>query len=62
MNLSFETQLLLVLLIGIIAQATGVDLANNTNILLLLLLALAAFNQNSAQTNCLRCCNQSTYV
>ena len=39
--MNFSQDILLVMLIGIIASASGTDLATNTNILLLLLLALA---------------------
>lgn len=38
--------ILFAILISIIAQATNTDLANNTSILLLLLLSLGAYNQN----------------
>lgn len=63
MNLSFQTQLLFVLLLGIIAQATGIDLANNTNFLLLLLLALGAYNNVNASSNCRNvCCGQQSYI
>ncbi len=43
--------ILLVLLIGIVAAAANVDLANNATILLVLLLALVAYNKAS-QENC----------
>ena len=39
--MNFSQDILLVMLIGIIASASGTDLATNTNILLLLWLALA---------------------
>ena len=58
--MNFTQNILLVLLIGIIAQATDTDLANNTNILLLLLLILGAYNQNTTSTergNCTSTCN-----
>lgn len=44
--------ILFAILIAIIAQATNTDLANNTTILLLLLLALGAYNQNPNSNNC----------
>ena len=40
--------ILFAILISIIAQATNTDLANNTSILLLLLLALGAYGQNNS--------------
>lgn len=49
--------ILFAILISIIAQATNTDLANNTSILLLLLLALGAYNQNNS-SGCNSCgCN-----
>lgn len=43
--------ILFAILIAIIAQATNTDLANNTTFLLLLLLALGAYGQNSNNHN-----------
>lgn len=43
MNLGFAV--LLILLIGIIASAAKVDIANNTTILLILLFALVAYSK-----------------
>ena len=53
--MNFSQDVLLVLLISIIAGATNTDLANNTNILLILLLALAGNNgfNNCPQNNCM---------
>lgn len=50
--MNFSQDILLVLLIAIFAQSTNTELANNTNFLLLLLLALAGFNNFGS---C--CCN-----
>ena len=55
MNTAFY--ILFAILISIIAQATNTNLANNSTFLLLLLLALGAYNQNSDRNNC-RCFNQ----
>lgn len=44
--------ILFAILISIIAQATNTDLANNTSILLLLLLALGAYGQNGNNSSC----------
>lgn len=49
-------EILLIIGLAILAQATNIDLANNTMILLILLLALMA-NSNT-NNNC--CCNRST--
>lgn len=59
MNLPIE--LLVVLGLAVLAQAANVDLANNTIILLVLLIALGAYNTN---TNCNACsaCNQRSYL
>ncbi len=46
--------ILFAILISIIAQATNINLANNTSILLLLLLALGAYGNNN-NNNCNRC-------
>ena len=53
--------ILFAILISIIAQATNTDLANNTSILLLLLLALGAYGQNRNNScGCSSCgCNSS---
>lgn len=50
MNLSIL--ILLIIGLGILAQATNTDLANNTNFLLLLFLVLALFSSNNNQ-----CCS-----
>ena len=42
-----QTGILLALLISVIASATNTELSNNTNFLLLLLLALGAYNRGS---------------
>lgn len=42
-----QTGILLALLISVIASATNTELSNNTNFLLLLLLALGAYNRTS---------------
>lgn len=47
---NFTSEVLLVLLIGVIASATNTDLATNTNILLLILLFLSSTSSGS-------CCN-----
>ena len=49
-----QTGILLALLISVIASATNTELSNNTNFLLLLLLALGAYNRSS----CCGSCNQ----
>lgn len=46
--------ILIAIIISIIAQATNTNLANNTSILLILLLALGAY-QNRDRNHC--CCN-----
>ncbi len=56
--MNFSQDILLVLLIGIIASATGTDLATNTNILLLLLLTLAG-NSNNITNGC--CCQNRLF-
>ena len=43
-----QTGILLALLISVIASATNTELSNNTNFLLLLLLALGAYNTNGS--------------
>jgi len=45
--MNFQLTLLIVLAIAILAQATNIDLANNTTFLLLLLLALGAYGFSS---------------
>ncbi len=50
MNTAFY--ILFAILISIIAQATNTNLANNSTFLLLLLLALGAYNQNGDRNNC----------
>ena len=52
MNTAFY--ILFAILISIIAQATNTNLANNSTFLLLLLLALGAYNQYNDRNNC--CC------
>ena len=57
--MTFSQDILLVLLIGVIAQATNTELATNTNFLLLLLLALGAYRTNnfsSRSGNCTSNC------
>ena len=56
--MNFSQDILLVMLIGILASATGTDLATNTNILLLLLLTLAG-NTNNNFGNC--CCQNRLF-
>lgn len=51
--MNFSQDILLVLLISILASSTGTDLANNSTILLILLLALSANNgQNYPNCGC----------
>ena len=47
-----QTSILLALLISVLASATNTELSNNTNFLLLLLLALGAYGNNRNS-----CCN-----
>ncbi len=52
--MSFSLTLLIIIALGILAQATGIDLANNTTFLLLLLLSLGAYgftNHNCCSNN-----------
>ena len=58
MNTSSQA-ILFALLISVIASATNTELANNTNFLLLMLLALIGNdNQNQFQNNCChQCCS-----
>ncbi len=51
MNIS-ALYILFAILIAIIAQATNTSLVSNTTFLLLLLLALGAYNQNCNRQNC----------
>ena len=54
--MTFSQDILIVLLIGVIAQATNTELATNTNFLLLLLLALGAYRTgNSSSSNSGNC-------
>lgn len=54
--MTFSQDILIVLLIGVIAQATNTELATNTNFLLLLLLALGAYRTgNSSSLNSGNC-------
>lgn len=53
--MTFTQDALLVLLIGLLANATNTDLATNTGFLFLLLLILLG---NSSGNNC--CCNPTT--
>lgn len=59
--MNFPIELLVVLGLAVLAQAANIDLANNTVILLVLLIALGAYNTN---TNCNTCttCNQRSYL
>ncbi|MBQ9796038.1 MAG: hypothetical protein IJW36_03695 [Clostridia bacterium] len=60
--------ILFAILIAIIAQATNTNLVSNTTFLLLLLLALGAYNQNGSSCNRCNCnrCNvfgqQSSFI
>lgn len=49
--MTFSQDILIVLLIGVIAQATNTELATNTNFLLLLLLALGAYRSGSSTSS-----------
>ena len=49
--MTFSQDILIVLLIGVIAQATNTELATNTNFLLLLLLALGAYRSGSSSSS-----------
>ena len=51
---NFTEEILLLIILGVFANANNVDLANNTSILLIL--ALILFNSNH-NNNC--CCNNS---
>jgi len=54
--MTFSQNVLIAFLISVIAQATNTDLANNTNILLLLILALGAYDTNTSTCgNCNSC-------
>lgn len=53
--MNFSQEILFAILISVIASATNTDLANNTNFLLLMLLALSA-NQGQ-QNTCQPCCS-----
>ena len=55
-----QTGILLALLISVLASATNTELSNNTNFLLLLLLALGAYNRNSCCNSCNQTCLGST--
>ncbi|MDD2445981.1 MAG: hypothetical protein PHX09_04165 [Clostridia bacterium] len=56
--MNFSQDILLVLLLSVIAQSTGTELATNTNFLLLLLLALSGRNQCAPECGCPNpCCN-----
>ncbi len=50
--MNFSQDILLVLLLSIFAQSTGTELANNTNFLLLLLLALSGNNWYGGGCGC----------
>ena len=53
--MNFSQDILMVLLISILASSTNTDLANNTNMLLILLLALSGnngFNNGYCPNNC----------
>lgn len=54
--------ILFTILIAIIAQATNTDLANNTTFLLVLLLALGAYNCNNNNNNCCAFRNQQSFI
>ena len=56
--MNFSQDILLVLLISILTNATGTELANNSTILLILLLAL--YGNTSNQSNCNCGCNNRT--
>lgn len=51
--------IIIAIIISIIAQATNTNLVSNTTFLLLLLLALGAYGQNSCNQN--NCCNGMYY-
>ncbi|MGI5842207.1 MAG: hypothetical protein ACOX6H_02810 [Christensenellales bacterium] len=53
----FSNDILFAFLISVIASATNTDLATNTNILLLLLLALQGNNSGCCEN---RCCNPNS--
>lgn len=53
--------ILFAILIAIIAQATNTNLATNTTFLLLLLLALGAYNQSNTN-NCYVCGQQRGFI
>ena len=55
--MNFSQDILLVLLISIVANATGTDLANNSTILLILLMAMYG---NTNQNNCGCVCSNRT--
>ena len=52
---NFSQELLLLILIGVVANGNDVDLANNTSILLIL--ALVLFNGNNSSCGCSSCNN-----
>ena len=57
--MNFSRDILSVLLLSIFASSTGTDLANNSNILLILLLALSNNNSCGCNNGCNSCnsCN-----
>ncbi len=59
--MNFSQDILLVLLISILASATGTDLANNSTILLILLLALYPNNCYNSQNSCGCACNNRLF-
>lgn len=54
--------ILFAILIAIIAQATNIDLANNTTFLLLLLLALGSYGCCNNNNNCCAFSNQRSFI
>ena len=59
--MNFSQDILLVLLMSILASATGTDLANNSTILLILLLALYPNNSYNSQNSCGCGCNNRLF-
>lgn len=59
---NFSEQLLLLILIGVFANANDVDLANNTTILLLLALILFNGSNNTCGCGCNTCRNNSLFT
>lgn len=59
--MNFSQDILLVLLISVVASATGTDLATNSNILLILLLALYPSFNNGCQNSCGCSCNNRLF-